>query len=74
MAAMITAGASSLVTSLWKTHDTASTALMNALYDALEAGDDLATALRRSQQSVRRQFDHPAMWAPFTGMHARIRR
>ncbi len=74
MAAMITAGASSLVTSLWKTHDVAATALTTALYDALDEGDDLATALGRSQRVVRREFDHPAMWAPFTGLHARIRR
>jgi tetratricopeptide (TPR) repeat protein len=69
MAAMIAAGASGLVTSLWKTHDAAATALMASFYDALDGGDDAVTALRQSQREVRQQFDHPAWWAPFVGVH-----
>ncbi|CAN5811734.1 hypothetical protein BH24CHL3_BH24CHL3_01860 [soil metagenome] len=71
MAALIAAGARGLVTSLWKTHDAAATALMAAFYDGLEGGLDPVTALRESQREVRRRFDHPAWWAPFVGVFAK---
>jgi CHAT domain-containing protein len=69
MAAMIAAGASGLVTSLWKTHDAAATALIGTFHDALEAGMDAVEALRHSQRTVRDEYDHPAWWAPFVGTH-----
>jgi CHAT domain-containing protein len=71
MTALIAAGASGLVTSLWKTHDAAATAVMAAFYDALAGGADPVTALRHSQCKVRQRFDHPAWWAPFVGVYAR---
>ncbi|MDQ3653726.1 MAG: CHAT domain-containing protein [Chloroflexota bacterium] len=70
MAALVAAGAGGLVTSLWKTHDVAATALMTALYDRLANGADPLTALRDSQRMVRERFPHPAWWAPFAGVHA----
>lgn len=70
MAALVAAGAGGLVTSLWKTHDVAATALMTALYDRLANGADPLTALRDSQRTVRERFPHPAWWAPFAGIHA----
>jgi tetratricopeptide (TPR) repeat protein len=71
MTALIAAGASGLITSLWKTHDAAATASMAAFYDALAGGADPVTALRHSQCTVRQHFDHPAWWAPFVGVYAR---
>jgi CHAT domain-containing protein len=65
MAAMIAAGSSGLVASLWKTHDVAATALVEAFYDAWERGADAVTALAMAQRSVRDSFAHPAFWAPF---------
>jgi len=68
MAALMAAGAGGLVTSLWKTHDAAATALMTAFYDRLANGADLLAALRDSQLTVRDRFAHPAWWAPFAGV------
>ncbi|MDQ3547905.1 MAG: CHAT domain-containing protein, partial [Chloroflexota bacterium] len=65
MAAMIGAGVGGLVASLWKTHDVAATALVEAFYDAWERGADAATALAMAQRSVQDRFAHPAFWAPF---------
>ncbi|MDQ3523755.1 MAG: CHAT domain-containing tetratricopeptide repeat protein [Chloroflexota bacterium] len=65
MAAMIAAGSSGLVASLWKTHDVAATALVEAFYDAWERGADAVTSLAMAQRSVRDSFAHPAFWAPF---------
>jgi CHAT domain-containing protein len=70
MAALIAAGAAGLVASLWKTHDTAATALIGLFYDNLADGADPATALRRAQQTVRETFPHPAFWAPFVAVHS----
>lgn len=67
--AMIAAGARGLVTSLWKTHDRAAMANMDAYYDGLTQGMDPITALHRSQRMVREDFPHPAFWAPFVGVH-----
>lgn len=65
MAAIISAGAHGLVASLWKTHDVAANALVDAFYDAWERGADATTAMAISQRTVRGQFPHPAHWAPF---------
>ncbi|MBA3274987.1 MAG: CHAT domain-containing protein [Chloroflexia bacterium] len=70
VAALIAAGASGLVTSLWKTQDAAATALITAFYNSLANGADILTALRDSQLAVRQRFAHPAWWAPFAGVHA----
>src|SRR5690606_4278033 len=52
MAALIAAGAGGLVTSLWKTHDSAATSLVLELYTALERQLHPATALRHAQRLV----------------------
>ena len=69
MAALIAAGAGGLVTSLWKTHDSAATSLVLELYTALERQHHPATALRHAQRLVRSRYPHPAMWAPFVALH-----
>lgn len=73
MTAMVASGASELVTSLWKTHDHAALALMQAFYAALERGESVSNALRISQSEVQNQYAHPAMWAPFVGISKRSR-
>lgn len=73
MTAMIASGAGELVTSLWKTHDHASMALMQAFYSALERGAAISEALRASQTEVQKHFAHPAMWAPFVGISKQSR-
>lgn len=73
MTAMIASGAGELVTSLWKTHDHAALSLMQAFYSALEQGESVTSALRFSQSEVRKQFPHPAMWAPFVSISRKSR-
>lgn len=74
VAAMVAAGAAGVVSSLWKTHDDAATALIGSFYDALERGEDLAGALHASQVAVRELFAHPAYWAPFVGLQTITKR
>lgn len=69
--AFIASGAAGLVTSIWKTHDRAATQLMDNFYAALTSNVDHVTALTQAQRAARKQFDHPAMWASFIGVHAR---
>lgn len=68
MTAMMASGASRLVTSLWKTHDTAAMALMTSFYSYLREGQSVPAALRASQLDVMKSHPHPAMWAPFVGI------
>ncbi|HEV2529850.1 MAG TPA: CHAT domain-containing protein [Thermomicrobiales bacterium] len=65
MAALLSAGAGGLVTSLWQTHDEASAVLIQSFYDAWLGGADPVSALRSAQSHTREIFPHPACWAPF---------
>ncbi|CAN5331989.1 CHAT domain-containing protein [soil metagenome] len=63
----LTAGASSLIASLWPVSDDATDLLMSTLYTRLRAGDDVQRAMQAAQLAVlkQRQFSHPYFWAPF---------
>lgn len=63
--AFITAGAETVVTSLWKVNDETTRELMEAYYGHLMAGQGRATALREAMQALRRTQPHPHYWAPF---------
>lgn len=62
------AGVETLVASLWKVNDEATTALMVALYAELAQGTDIHKALASAQTAVRSQtqWEHPYYWAAFT--------
>ena len=72
----LSAGASSLLVSLWRVEDTATAQLMSTFYRALLAGVGRADALRTAQLAMLMQgqqatdeqqmYSHPAYWAPFT--------
>lgn len=72
----LSAGASSLLVSLWRVEDTATAQLMAAFYRTLLAGESRATALQKAQQAMltlgrqatdeQQMYSHPAYWAPFT--------
>ncbi len=64
--AFYTAGARSLLMSLWDVSDESAAALMRLFYEALP-GRTPAQALQRAQRGLRRsrRFDHPAHWAAF---------
>ncbi|MDQ3755970.1 MAG: CHAT domain-containing protein, partial [Acidobacteriota bacterium] len=59
------AGAPSLLLSLWTVDDQATADLMTHLYTRLCAGDAPATALRAAQLRMLEQRPHPFFWSPF---------
>lgn len=63
----LTAGTSSLISSLWPVSDDATAVLMGTLYADLARGDDIQQAMRAGQLAVMRRPDmaHPFFWAPF---------
>ncbi|MEX1369240.1 MAG: CHAT domain-containing protein, partial [Nannocystaceae bacterium] len=61
--AMFGAGAHTVIASLWPLRDDDGLALFQRFYPYLEAGDDVATALRRAQQDRAAEGAPPAAWA-----------
>ena len=61
------AGAETVVMSLWKVPDAATTALMTAFYEGLGAGLGKAEALRAAAATVRArpEWSHPYWWGAF---------
>jgi CHAT domain-containing protein/tetratricopeptide (TPR) repeat protein len=62
----LTAGAKSLVLSLWTVNDEATTALMKEFYTQLKAGKEPSKSLQIAQCSFIRQNAHPYFWSPFS--------
>jgi CHAT domain-containing protein len=67
---LLYAGASSVVTSLWKVDDDSTGQLMTQMYRNLGSKPP-DEALRSAQLDTRKKFPHPYYWAAFylTGMH-----
>jgi len=63
--AFFTAGAQSLVMSLWSVNDQSTAELMAAFYEKLRGGQDRAEALRQASALLRAKNDDPFLWAPF---------
>ena len=61
----LSAGARSLLVSLWRTDDFCTAELMLSFYEHWSAGATRAEALRKAQCKVREQAPHPYYWAPF---------
>jgi CHAT domain-containing protein len=63
----LTAGASSLLVSLWPVADDSTEMLMTTLYGELAKGKPAAAAMQTAQVAVlkRPRFAHPFFWAPF---------
>jgi CHAT domain-containing protein len=59
------AGAESVVSSLWKVDDQATTLLMESLHTHLRLGESTPQALRHAQLETRRKFPQPFYWAAF---------
>lgn len=64
---LLSAGANSIVASLWPVADDSTDLLMNRLYRELASGRDLMAAMQAAQLEVQknRRFAHPFFWAPF---------
>lgn len=58
------AGASSIVASLWKVDDLATSYLMIRFYNGMQKNDK-RDALRKAQLETRRKYPHPYYWASF---------
>jgi CHAT domain-containing protein len=63
--AFFSAGAATLLLSLWRVEDVATTELMQTFYAQLRAGATKAAALRAAQRALLSQQRHPFFWAPF---------
>ncbi|BFM40053.1 CHAT domain-containing tetratricopeptide repeat protein [Synechocystis sp. LKSZ1] len=63
--AWLTAGARSLVVSLWSVPDEPTALLMTQFYQNLARGQDSALALRQAMLTVKQQYPEPVNWAGF---------
>jgi CHAT domain-containing protein/Tfp pilus assembly protein PilF len=63
--AFLYAGASSVVASLWKVDDEATSVFMTAFYRSLKQGQSKAEALQSAQAKTRAQYPSPYYWAAF---------
>ncbi len=61
----LTAGASSLVLSLWTVNDAATSKLMTDFYEQLQRGNSVSASLRKAQKYFIKQEKHPYFWASF---------
>lgn len=59
------AGATSLVLSLWNVHDATTVDLMREFYNQINGGKSSAAALRHAQREILRKNPHPFFWSPF---------
>lgn len=61
----LTAGAASMVVSLWAVNDPATAKLMTVFYEQLKSGLAPRKALREAALQTRHSYSHPYYWAPF---------
>ncbi|HVG63255.1 MAG TPA: CHAT domain-containing tetratricopeptide repeat protein [Hyalangium sp.] len=66
--ALVTAGAETVVMSLWKVNDDTTRLLMEHYYHNLMAGLGRAAALQKAMLSLRQSLPHPYFWAPFIAL------
>jgi CHAT domain-containing protein len=59
-------GTPSLLVSLWKVDDSATSRLITSFYHELLRGENAGSALRRAQCAIMRDDPHPYFWSPFT--------
>jgi CHAT domain-containing protein len=62
---LLTAGADTVVSSLWKVGDDSTAMLMVAFYRMLARGMTPAASIRSAALAVRAKYQHPFYWAPF---------
>jgi CHAT domain-containing protein/tetratricopeptide (TPR) repeat protein len=66
--ALVTAGAETVVMSLWKVNDETTRQLMEEYYRNLLKGQGRAGALRNAMLWMRQKQPHPYAWAPFIAL------
>jgi len=65
MRGLLSAGAQSLLLTLWDVNDDSTASFMKVFYGSLSRGSDRAMAWRDAMLAVRGQYPHPYYWAPF---------
>jgi CHAT domain-containing protein/Tfp pilus assembly protein PilF len=63
---LITAGASSVIVSLWSIPDSSTSELMSDFYGRLQQNPDKAVALRQAMLNTMKKHSSPIYWAAFT--------
>ncbi|MDY7231780.1 CHAT domain-containing protein [Hyalangium rubrum] len=66
--AFLTAGAETVVSSLWQINDDTTSVLMKFYYRNLLEGRGRGTALREAMLTLRKTHPHPQDWAPFIAL------
>ncbi len=61
----LSAGAKSLVLSLWTVNDEATVQLMKEFYTNLQRGESVSASLRSAQLNFIKNNSHPYFWSPF---------
>ena len=64
----LTAGARSLIVSLWTVNDKATASLMGEFYRNLQLGRTPAASLRAAQREFISNESHPYYWSPFVSI------
>jgi CHAT domain-containing protein len=59
------AGARSVLLSLWMVDDEATNQMMVDFYREMKAGSSLSTSLRVAQLRMLKEMPHPFFWSPF---------
>jgi len=62
---LLSAGAQSLLLTLWDVHDRSTTEFMKAFYSYLVSGENKAVAVQHAMADLRTTHPHPYYWAPF---------
>jgi len=65
MRGLLSAGARSLLLTLWDVNDSSTASFMKIFYNRLLHGSDRASALRYAMETLRELHPHPYYWAPF---------
>ena len=61
----LTAGADTMVVSLWAVNDAAAGHLMSDFYRNLQRGETISASLRKAQMAFVERGEHPFYWSPF---------
>ncbi len=61
----LSAGAGSLIVSLWTVNDRAAGELMTHFHSCVQRGTPIAASLRDAQRELIRRGEHPYLWSPF---------
>lgn len=62
---LLTAGARTLLLTLWDVNDNSTAQFMKTFYERASRQPERAVALRDSMQELREHYPHPYYWAPF---------